>query len=115
MKTFFAFLALSEFFSGYSTAAGQLVEPALASDKPSLYIPNLLKINSKGNMEKWEIHHLDSYPEHRVKIFNRKGQMVFTTRKYANNWPEGIPAEEKYFYILETEGKRVSGWIDIEI
>lgn len=115
MKTFFAFLALSELIAGYSTSLGQTLTSNSDSTKTALYIPNQIKINSKGNLEKWKIEHLEQYPNHHLKIFNRRGHMIYQSTKYQHNWPEGIPAEDKYFYILELDGKRVSGWLEIEI
>ena len=115
MKTFFAFLAISELFSGYSTAAGQSVATNTDSSKSTLYIPSLIKINSQGRLEKWRIKNLEEYPEHHLKIFNRRGHMVYQSKQYSNTWPERLPTDDKYFYILEVDGKRVSGWIDIEI
>jgi gliding motility-associated-like protein len=111
MKGFFTFLAISELMAGFSTARGQMVEAS--KPKTTLYIPNQIKINSDGKLEKWVISHLDEYPENQLKLFNRRGQIVYQSQNYQNNWPETTPKEDKYFYILEIDGKRVSGWLEI--
>lgn len=111
MKTFFTFLALSELIAGFSTAKGQVVEAS--KPKSSIYVPNQIKINPEGRLEKWVISNLEEYPENQVKIFNRRGKLVYHTHNYQNNWPESTPPEDKYYFILEIESKRISGWIEI--
>lgn len=111
MKAFFTFLAISELLAGFNPSKGQVVEASKSNQ--TIYVPNMLKINAEGRLEKWVISNLENYPENQVKLFNRRGQLVFHTRNYQNNWPEGIPSEDKYYYILEIDGKRISGWVEI--
>lgn len=111
MKTFFTFLALSEMIAGFSTAKGQIFE--LSQPKKSLYIPNQIKIDQEGKLEKWVVQNLEDYPENYLKLFNRRGKIIFQSKNYQNDWPDSTPMEDKYFYILEIDGKRVSGWIEV--
>jgi len=57
----------------------------------------------------WVIEHLDAYPDHRLQIFNRYGQLLYQTRHYDSNhaWDgtyKGKPLPwGTYYYILELD------------
>ena len=69
-------------------------------------IPNTITPNGDGRNDVWVIPHLETYPNCRVQIFNRYGQLMFESKKgYTTPWdgtyngktcPEGT-----YYYIIE--------------
>lgn len=66
-------------------------------------IPNTFTPNGDGVNDTWNIKYLDSYPNSSIKVFNRYGKEVFSTKQYkpwdgkVNNeyLPEGM-----YYYII---------------
>jgi len=79
-----------------------------------LEIPHCLKIDSSGQIQKWVIGNLKIQTRHHLKIYDRNGNLVFQTKDYQNEWPNQSLANNKYFYILDIDDKRINGWIRIE-
>lgn len=82
---------------------------------------NLLTPNEDGQNDRWEVSNLDSVDDYTIKVFTKKGQVVFSSRNYTNNWegtfnstplPSGI-----YYYIITTNNRgvknNVTGYITI--
>ena len=71
---------------------------------PSAFSPD--EDNSRFN-EKWVLEGIEDYPNAEVKIFNRWGGEVFTTRNYQNNLFDGkkdnvnLPMDT-YYYVIKT-------------
>ncbi|MCG9911082.1 MAG: HYR domain-containing protein [Flavobacteriales bacterium] len=88
-------------------------------------VPNLVTPNGDGFNDKWVVPGLDKYPNHKVEIFNRWGNLVFKASPYQDNWEgysEGmatigngrLPAGT-YFYVIELEkNKVVSGYLELQ-
>ena len=68
-------------------------------------IPQLITPNNDGFNDEWRIRNIDLYPNAEVRVFNRWGKMVFSTRNLSDNpWDgtiSGKPAPtDSYHYIL---------------
>lgn len=87
---------------------------------PAIAIPNAFSPNRDGVNEIWELGNIESYPNARVQIFNRWGNMV-----YSNNTGYNIPWDgtfdgkdlpvATYYYIiyLDRAEKPISGNVTI--
>lgn len=70
-----------------------------------LFVPNVLTPNGDGYNDAWFIRNLDQFPNNRVTIINRWGDIVYRATNYRNNW-EGtysggpLPAGT-YYYVLD--------------
>ncbi|SHM54343.1 gliding motility-associated C-terminal domain-containing protein [Mucilaginibacter sp. OK098] len=67
-------------------------------------IPNTFTPNDDGVNDKWEIKNLKDYPNCTVKIFNRWGQEVYSSRGYYNAW-DGTRKGKRlpigtYYYVI---------------
>ena len=74
---------------------------------PKILIPNVFTPNGDGHNDIWEIHNLDLYRSCTVNIFNRWGQLVFTSIGYpeeqgwdGTNHLRPLPVGA-YFYIID--------------
>lgn len=97
----------------------------IASDKvfikvlPMPKIPNTFSPNNDGINDKWDIQYLDTYPNCRVQVFTRTGQLVFESRGYREPWDgtmkgKSLPVDT-YYYVIEPESGRepVTGYVTI--
>ncbi|MFQ3340476.1 MAG: gliding motility-associated-like protein, partial [Flavobacteriaceae bacterium] len=74
--------------------------------------------NGDGINDTWKVIKIDTYPNNQVFIYTRTGYLVFSSKRYQNNWPSGnqkneIPAGS-YFYKIDLESDGISdkeGWI----
>lgn len=86
----------------------------------TLHIANAFSPNGDGINDVWEIPYLSDYPESKVEIFNRNGQLVFHSVGYARTWDgkmNGKPLPVgTYYYIIEPKNNgysKLSGSITI--
>jgi len=83
-------------------------------------IPNTFSPNGDGINERWEIEFLKDYPNNRVQVFTRTGQLVFESRQYLKPWNgttkdgKSLPIDT-YYYIIEPGSGRaaVTGYVTI--
>ncbi len=84
-------------------------------------IPNTFTPNSDGIHDTWEIKYLFTYPDNRVQVFTRTGQLVFESKGYAqpwngtkNNTGPSLPFDT-YYYIIEPGSGRapITGYVTI--
>ncbi|MCP4520682.1 MAG: gliding motility-associated C-terminal domain-containing protein, partial [Cytophagales bacterium] len=73
---------------------------------PQIIVPNGFSPNGDGLNEEWIIKNIEDYPNAIVKIFNRWGDVVFTTYGgYENDWTgmsEGTPLPNAtYYYTID--------------
>ena len=78
--------------------------------------------NKDGINDVWAIEGIEAFPDNRVKIFNRWGDVIYEANHYNNtdvSWDgtyknnEYLP-DGTYYYILEIKGhKTAQGWIYI--
>jgi gliding motility-associated-like protein len=83
-------------------------------------IPNTFSPNDDGINDKWEIEYLRYYPEARVQVFTRTGQMVFESKRgYATPWDGRYKGNflpvDTYYYIVEPGSGRkpFTGYVTI--
>jgi gliding motility-associated-like protein len=82
-------------------------------------IPNTFTPNGDGINETWIIEYLETYPNNRVQVFTRTGQLVFESRGYKTPWDgklNGKPLPfDTYYYIVEPESGRkpITGYVTI--
>lgn len=83
-------------------------------------VPNAISPNNDGINDLWEIENLNIlYPNCKVYVYNRWGQLVFKSEGYNDPWDgkteKGYQAPfDSYHYIIEIEGeKSLTGQINI--
>jgi len=86
---------------------------------PAIKVPNAFSPNRDNVNEVWEIENIENYPDVRVEIFNRWGNIVFTSNGYGKPWDgtlngEDLPVATYYYmiYLNKTE-KPISGNVTI--
>ncbi|MBC7863530.1 MAG: gliding motility-associated C-terminal domain-containing protein [Bacteroidia bacterium] len=72
-----------------------------------LYFYNTFTPNGDGSNDIWVIANLFNYPNNKLEIYNRYGQLIFKKTGYANDWNGMYLGEElpsgTYFYVLDTK------------
>jgi gliding motility-associated-like protein len=68
-------------------------------------IPQVITPNNDGFNDEWRIKNIDLYPNAEVRVFNRWGKMVFSTRNLSDNPWDGrlngkLVPTDSYHYIL---------------
>lgn len=82
-------------------------------------IPNTFTPNNDSHNDKWVIEYLDTYPNNKVQVFTRTGQLVFESRGYKTPWngtKNGKPLPmDTYYYIIEPGSGRkpITGYVTI--
>ncbi len=82
-------------------------------------IPNTFSPNNDGINDRWSIEYLNTYPQNRVQVFTRTGQLVFESRGYNKAWDgtfNGKPLPfDTYYYIIEPGNGRkpMTGYVTI--
>ncbi len=82
-------------------------------------IPNTFTPNGDGINDKWNIDYLNTYPDNRVQVFTRSGQLVFESRGYNTPWDGTIKGKplpfDTYYYIIEPGNGRdpLTGYVTI--
>ncbi|MBN8720620.1 MAG: gliding motility-associated C-terminal domain-containing protein [Sediminibacterium magnilacihabitans] len=84
-----------------------------------LEVPNAFSPNGDGINDTWQIRYLDTYPGVMVQVFNRYGQIVFSSTGYAIPWDgtmngKPLPIGTYYYIINPKSGRQViSGSVTI--
>ena len=82
-------------------------------------IPNTFTPNNDGINDVWKIEYLDTYPDNRVQVFTRTGQLVFESRGYNKPWDGTLKGKtlpfDTYYYIIEPNNGRepITGYVTI--
>ncbi len=82
-------------------------------------IPNTFTPNNDGVHDRWVIKYLESYPDARVQVFTRTGQLVFESRRYTMPWDGTMNGKslpfDTYYYIIEPGTGRtpLTGYVTI--
>ncbi len=72
-------------------------------------ISNIMTPNGDGYNDRWIIQNVENYPNTKVIVVNREGQVVFSSDSYDNNW-DGTNTYGKaltdgtYYYIVQIPG-----------
>lgn len=77
--------------------------------------PNTITPNGDGNNDQWFIEYILDYPNNKVEIYNRRGQLVFERESYSNEFSgEGLPDGVYYYKIdLRNGTEIINGTITI--
>ena len=83
-------------------------------------VPNTFTPNNDGYYDTWVLRKLSKYPNHRMQVFNRYGQLMYETTNFpAGGWDgkyKGSPLPfGTYYYIIELGGlqKPKTGYVTI--
>jgi gliding motility-associated-like protein len=86
-----------------------------------VFTSGVLTPGSGGLEDTWKIINIEQYPVNRVSVYDKNGNVVFTTAKYKNNWrgtfnnsANPLPAGSYYYVInLNNGGEQIKGWLYI--
>jgi gliding motility-associated-like protein len=91
-----------------------------------IIVPQLITPNGDGKNDTWIIQNIQQYPEIKVWVYNRWGNLVYQSQPYQNDWngyyTEGgnvdgpLPAST-YFYLIDTMKKSqdpYKGYLEIQ-
>lgn len=89
------------------TATDQVVVTPVSD----IYIPTAFTPNNDGKNDQWVIPGLALYPEARVSVFNRAGQLIYDTKGYTSNPWNGtykgvVQPNEVYVYLVQLNDER---------
>ena len=82
-------------------------------------IPNTFTPNGDGINDSWVIQNLETYPDARVQVFNRYGQLVFESKGYPQPWSGVMNGRTvpfgTYYYVIEPGNGRkpITGYVTI--
>jgi gliding motility-associated-like protein len=83
-------------------------------------VPNTFTPNGDGINDTWLIQYLESYPNCRIQVFNRSGQLVYETKSYTSPGWDGTMNGKPlpfgtYYYVLEPGSGRkpLTGYVTI--
>jgi gliding motility-associated-like protein len=77
------------------------------------YIPNIITPNGDSLNDVFE-QRLSCLPV-RIQVFSRWGNLVYETQDYRNNWGGGtLPNGIYYYHLLDVEGRKAKGWLEIQ-
>ncbi len=82
-------------------------------------VPNAFSPNGDGINDRWRIQYLESYPGATVQVFNRYGQVVFSSFEYSVDWDGKLNGKPlpigTYYYIVDPKNGRnkITGSITI--
>jgi gliding motility-associated-like protein len=63
--------------------------------------PNTITPNADGSNDQWFIEYILDYPDNRVEIYNRRGQLVYEKESYSNEFSgDGLP-DGVYYYKID--------------
>ncbi|MEO7768329.1 MAG: gliding motility-associated C-terminal domain-containing protein, partial [Ferruginibacter sp.] len=102
---------------GNCTASDKVFISLLKTPK----IPNTFSPNGDGINDQWKITALESYPNCRIQVFTRTGQLVFELKGYSDDkaWDGNIKGKslpiDTYYYIIEPGSGRkpFTGYVTI--
>ncbi len=86
---------------------------------PNIKIPNVFTPNGDGVNDTWQIEALEAYPTFELLLFNRYGQLIFTSKSAARPWDgkvagRPVPTGTYYFTLdLKQAGLKHSGFVDV--
>lgn len=86
-----------------------------------LIIHNGLSPNGDGHNDFFYVEHIEDYRGNRISIFNRWGDLVWDGKDY-DNYTTRWKGEDRhgdnlsagtYYYIIEIDGKKTTGWVEL--
>ena len=96
---------------------GQIVSTDITILGCETTIPNIFTPgsgNSVGFNDSFVIAGIENFPNSKLKIFNRWGNLVFESDNYNNTWKAENVSGGTYYYIFErVDGENFSGYIEV--
>ena len=96
------------YFLTVTSGSCTLTDEVLVKVKETIVIPSGFTPNGDSTNDIWEIQYISDYPNNTVKIYDRSGQLVFSTTGYTivdNNWDGTYKGKElpvtTYFYVID--------------
>lgn len=90
------------------------------SEPFDLQMPTGFSPNNDGSNDYFVVHGLEAYPQNKIEVFNRWGNVVWETENYMNTWEGTTKSGDKlpdgtYFVVLNiNDGKIIlKGYVDI--
>lgn len=99
-----------------STSQTYLTKRVLPT-KAKYQVTNAFSPNGDGINDRWNLPFLDNFTDCRVQIFNRNGQVVFTSVGYSTPWDGNISGRAApvgtYYYIIDLRNgeKPITGYV----
>jgi gliding motility-associated-like protein len=116
------FVPAGSYFVQITDSNGCVIIVALKLTEPfALEMPTGMSPNADGNNDYFVIHGLESYPDNKIAVYNRWGNLVYTEENYKNDWNgksktgDGLP-DATYFVVLtisSPEKITLTGYVDI--
>jgi gliding motility-associated-like protein len=86
-----------------------------------VFTSGVLTPGSGGLEDTWKIINIEQYPTNRVSVYDKNGNVVFTTANYKNNWrgtfknsANPLPSGSYYYVIDLNNGQdQIKGWLYI--
>ena len=86
-----------------------------------VFTSGVLTPGSGGLEDTWKIINIEQYPTNRVSVYDKNGNVVFTSANYKNNWrgtfnnsANPLPAGSYYYVIDLNNGQdQIKGWLYI--
>lgn len=90
--------------------------PELSKLAEKLKVPNVFTPNGDGKNEYFEIKELINYPENKLQIYSRWGDLVYEAANYTNTWNGSNLTPGTYFYQLTIYAggqspQTITGWV----
>jgi len=90
-----------------------------------IIIPQFISPNGDGKNDTWIIQNLELYPDNKVWVYNRWGNLVFSSEPYENDWDgtytglgkTGPLPASTYFYLIDTMKKSqdvYKGYLEVQ-
>ena len=90
-------------------------DPYIVIPDSTLAIPNAFSPNGDGINDTWVIKGLQGYPDSKVQIYNRWGQLVYNSRGYTSPWDgryNGSPLPVgTFYYVIVANNITYAGWV----
>lgn len=71
-------------------------------------VTNLITPNGDGFNDTWFIENIDQYPDNKVMLFNRNGQLIYSAEPYKNDWDATYNGSRvtdgSYYYVITFTG-----------
>ncbi len=77
---------------------------------PGITFPDGITPNGDGRNETWIISNIDFFPECQVEVYNRWGQLLFSSRGYTTPWDGRFEGKDlpvgTYYYVIDLKDDR---------
>jgi gliding motility-associated-like protein len=75
---------------------------------------NIVTPNGDNKNDFFTVENIQLYPGNELKLYNRWGQEVFSTKDYRNDWSGKNLANGTYYYLVQLpDGRKFKGWFEI--